>query len=195
MEQVSHADNTHWNAIKDGNKVSLGELYQLYYRQLYRYGNRLQSDSDTIEDTIQDLFVNIWNTRHKLPELRNVKSYLFTIFRREILRKSKSDQFAVDIDDISDSLNLFEETHYEQDDYEKWLINKLGNTLKSLPKRQLDVVMLRYYENFSTSEISSIMGITEKSVRNTLHKAICHLRINIQALDYLLFILFCINLL
>ena len=195
MEQVPQADDSLWNAIKDGDKVSLGELYQLYYRQLYRYGNRLQSDKDLIEDTIQDLFVNIWNTRHKLPVLRNVKSYLFTIFRREILRKSKNEQFSVDIDDLSNSLNIYEENHYEQDDYEKWLVGKLTNTLKSLPKRQMDVVMLRYYENFQTSEISAIMGITEKSVRNTLHKAISHLRVNIQSLDYLLFLLFCLQML
>lgn len=189
MEQLTYSDDKLWSGIKNGDKSSLGDLYQLYYRQLYRYGNRLIPDTETIEDTIQDLFVNIWNTRHKLPELRNVKSYLFTVFRREVLHKSKKEYFSIDIDNISDSLNFNQENNYENEDYENFLVNKLTNTLKALPKRQLDVVILRYYENFPTTEIAAIMGITEKSVRNTLHKAISHLRTNMQFLDYLTIII------
>lgn len=170
--------------------MSLGKLYELYYRQLYRFGNRLLVDTSVVEDTIQDLFVNIWHTRHKLPELNNVKSYLFTILRREIIHKIKKEQSFIDVDHVKDLLDFNDNSGYEHQDYENWLINKLANSLKELPKRQLDVVLLRYYENFQTSEISAIMGITEKSVRNTLHKAISHLREHIQHLDYLLFLLF-----
>ena len=195
MEQVSHADTTLWNAIKDGEKAALGELYERYYRQLYRYGTRLLSDTDVIEDTIQDLFINIWHTRHKLPEVRNVKSYLFTIVRREILHKLKKEQSFTDVETLSDLLSLGEESSYEHDDYEKWLVDKLKHTLQTLPKRQLDVIILRYYENFPTSEIAMIMGITEKSVRNTLHKAISHLRVSIQHFDYLLVLLPCFDML
>ncbi|MGV3602991.1 MAG: RNA polymerase sigma factor [Dyadobacter fermentans] len=194
MEQVSHADTTLWNAIKDGEKAALGELYERYYRQLYRYGTRLLSDTDVIEDTIQDLFINIWHTRHKLPEVRNVKSYLFTIVRREILHKLKKEQSFTDVETLSDLLSLGEESSYEHDDYEKWLVDKLKHTLQTLPKRQLDVIILRYYENFPTSEIAMIMGITEKSVRNTLHKAISHLRVSIPHFDYLLVLLPCLDL-
>nr|WP_295924252.1 RNA polymerase sigma factor [uncultured Dyadobacter sp.] len=195
MEQVSHADTTLWNAIKDGEKAALGELYERYYRQLYRYGTRLLSDTDVIEDTIQDLFINIWHTRHKLPEVRNVKSYLFTIVRREILHKLKKEQSFTDVETLSDLLSLGEESSYEHDDYEKWLVDKLKHTLQTLPKRQLDVIILRYYENFPTSEIAMIMGITEKSVRNTLHKAISHLRVSIPHFDYLLVLLPCFDML
>ncbi len=189
MNQIILTDDQLWNGIKDGDKNSLAGLYQLYYKSLYRYGNRIIPDTATIEDVIQDLFVTIWNTRHKLPELRNVKSYLFTVFRREVIHKSKKEHVLTDIETVSESLNFNFESDYEHQDYEKWLVAKLTDTLQSLPKRQLDVVILRYYENFQTSEIASIMGITEKSVRNTLHKAISHLRVNIQSLDYLLFLI------
>lgn len=195
LEQVPHADTALWDAIKDGDKVSLGKLYELYYRQLYRYGSRFLSDTSIIEDTIQDLFINVWNTRHKLPDVRNVKSYLFAILRREILHQVRKEQAFTDVDTVSDLLKPCDENDYEHNDYEKWLVEKLTNTLKTLPKRQLDVIILRYYENFPTAEIAMIMGITEKSVRNTLHKAISHLRVSIPHLDYLVIALSCFHML
>ncbi|HEV7350349.1 sigma-70 region 4 domain-containing protein [Telluribacter sp.] len=47
-----------------------------------------------------------------------------------------------------------------------------------LPKRQREVVMLRYYENFKTDEIAVLIGISEKTVRNTLFNAMMSLRIH-----------------
>lgn len=190
MEQRQQLDQTLWNAIRDSHQASLGELYELYYRPLYRYGTRLHADTDLVEDTIQDLFITLWNTRQKLSDVKNVKAYLFTILRRGIYQKSQKEQLVQDIDDFPELAPLDEGSGYEHEDYEKWLVMKLTDMLKSLPERQLDVVLLRYYENLQTSEIATIMGITEKSVRNTIYKALTYMRLNIQPLDYLLFIIF-----
>lgn len=154
----------------------------------------MHADTDLVEDTIQDLFITLWNTRQKLSDVKNVKAYLFTILRRGIYQKSQKEQLVQDIDDFPELTPLDEGSSYEHEDYEKWLVMKLTDMLKSLPERQLDVVLLRYYENLQTSEIATIMGITEKSVRNTIYKALTYMRLNIQPLDYLLFIIFAFQL-
>lgn len=189
MEQRQYLDQTLWNGIREGDKASLGELYELYYRPLYRYGSRLLSDTDLIEDTIQDLFVTIWNTRQKLSEVKNVKAYLFTILRHEIHKKSQKEERISDIYELPEIASLDEGNEYEHEDYEKWLVGQLTDMLKNLPERQLDVVLLRYYENLQTAEIAAIMGITEKSVRNTLYKALTYLRLNMRPLDFILVLL------
>lgn len=38
------------------------------------------------------------------------------------------------------------------------------------------MVLLRYYQSFSTEEIAHIMDVTEKTVRNTLFNAMTSLR-------------------
>ncbi len=188
LEQSQQLDQSLWEAIRDGQKAALGELYELYYRPLYRFGTKLISDTALVEDTIQDLFITLWNTQHKLSNVRNVKAYLFTILRREIHQKSKKDQLVSDIFSIPTLNFSVPDNGYEQEDHEKWLVMKLTTMLKSLPKRQLDVILLRYYENFQTAEIATIMGITEKSVRNTLYKALTYMRTNIEPSDYLLLV-------
>lgn len=189
MEQSQQLDQNLWDGIRDGNQTSLGELYELYYRPLYRYGSRLLSDTDLVEDTIQDLFVTLWNTRQKLSDVKNVKAYLFTILRREIYRKVQKEELISDIYEFPELASLDEGNEYEHEDYEKWLVTRLTDMLKNLPERQLDVILLRYYENLQTAEIASIMGITEKSVRNTIYKALTYLRLNIQPLDFIFVIL------
>ncbi|QHW00074.1 sigma-70 family RNA polymerase sigma factor [Spirosoma endbachense] len=188
LEQSLPVDHVLWDAIREGDKASLGELYERYYRLLYRYGTRLISDTDLVEDTIQDVFITIWNNRQKLAIVKNIKAYLFTILRRGIHQKSKKDEFVSDIDTTPNLAYPEGKGNYEDLEYEQWLIEKLATVLKSLPQRQMDVILLRYYENFQTSEIATIMGITEKSVRNTLYKALTHLRTHIQPLDFMLFI-------
>jgi len=42
----------------------------------------------------------------------------------------------------------------------------------------LEAITLRYYENFGIEEIASIMDISEKTVRNTLHNSLTLLRKN-----------------
>ena len=53
---------------------------------------------------------------------------------------------------------------------------KIREMLSQLPERQIEVITLRYFEDFSVEEIADIMGINEKSVRNLIYKAITSFR-------------------
>ncbi|CAG4990920.1 hypothetical protein DYBT9275_00640 [Dyadobacter sp. CECT 9275] len=48
--------------------------------------------------------------------------------------------------------------------------------LSQLPERQVEAITLRYFDGFSVDEIAQIMGVTDKSVRNFLYKALFSLR-------------------
>lgn len=177
--------DTHlWQALKRGDQLALGELYERYYRVLYNYGHKLLADTDSVEDAIQDLFVVIWRTRQNLAEADSVKFYLFRSLRRQIHRLSdknkRSDTFILPPYATANSLTA--EQQLVEQEQEELLTLRLMQVLHQLPQRQLEVVLLRFYENFKTDEIAAIMGITEKSVRNTLHKAISHLREQAQYL-------------
>lgn len=65
---------------------------------------------------------------------------------------------------------------YSPADTERELTLKLVAILQNLPKRQLEAITLRYYDNFSIAEIAAIMDVSEKTVRNTLHNSLTLLR-------------------
>lgn len=171
--------DTHlWQALKQGDRQAFAELYQRHYRSLYSYGYRILSDAASVEDAIQDLFVDVWRMRQNLADVDSVKFYLFRSLRRQLHRLSEKEKRLFDTtatptdtsDDQTAEQAIVEQEHGQQ------LTQRLAAALNQLPERQLEVVSLRFYENFKTDEIAAIMGITEKSVRNTLHKALTHLR-------------------
>ena len=179
MIQDSQHDIEIWNAFRLGDKSAYAEIYELYFDSLYSYGKKFIDDETQVEDAIQDLFINLWRTRERLSTVDNIKFYLFRSLRRDIRRINEKENIfeKVDFDSFIHTHNHPAE-EYSLPDNDKELTQRLVAVLKNLPKRQLEAITLRYYENFSNSEIAEIMDISEKTVRNTLHNSLNLLRKN-----------------
>ncbi len=77
----------YWECMVEGDKNAFLTIYQNYYSHLFQYGFSLTLDRELTKDSIQELFLEIWNTRTSLnKEVQNVRSYLFTWLRRKISR-------------------------------------------------------------------------------------------------------------
>lgn len=178
MNTEWQSDTLIWNALKQGDQSAFAELYQRYYRPLYSYGYKLLPNAALVEDAVQDLFVDIWRMRQNLSDASSVKFYLFRSLRRLIYRLIEKENRLPD----STVFPFFTSAHPSveqllvEKEQEEQLSQRLTHLLHQLPQRQIEVITLRFYQNFKTAEIAAIMGITEKSVRNTLHKALAHLR-------------------
>ncbi len=59
---------------------------------------------------------------------------------------------------------------------QKQIAEEIRNRVDSLPRRQKEVVVLRYFEEFSTAETAKIMGCREGTVKALLHKALQKLK-------------------
>lgn len=179
MLQDSSHDIAIWNTFRLGDKNAYAEIYERHFDSLYSYGKRFMADQTQVEDAIQELFITLWRTRERLSPVDNIKFYLFLCLRRDIRRINEKEK-AVEKVDFESFLILHNHPAYEYSpaDTEKELTNKMVAILQNLPKRQLEAITLRYYENFSVAEIASLMDISEKTVRNTLHNSLTLLRKN-----------------
>ena len=177
MTKTFQHDLEIWNALRLGDKVAYAEIYENYFDTLYSYGRKFLPDETQVEDAIQDLFINLWQTREKLSAVDNIKFYLFRSLRRDIRRINEKEK-TIDKIDLDSFLFANEHPGEENTTYhtDEEHAQKLVAILKNLPKRQLEAITLRYYENFSIEEIASIMDVSEKTVRNTLHNSLTLLR-------------------
>ena len=173
MTTDSRHDVEIWNAFRLGDKSAYADIYENHFDALYSYGKKFIPDETQVEDAIQDLFINLWRTREKLSPVDNIKFYLFRSLRRDIRRiNEKEKNFEkVDFDSFLFTSDHPGEEHTSHNTDEE-LTQKLVAILKNLPKRQLEAITLRYYENFSIDEIASIMDVSEKTVRNSLHNSL-----------------------
>jgi len=188
-------DKVLWQAFKQGDENAFTILYHKYIRVLYSYGKKLIADEEAVEDIVQDLFIDLWQSRSRLADVESPKFYLFRALRRRI-HKSLSgnrshDQRWENLDEGIHPVTLPKEYEIiEAESFQKQK-DELNIWLKNLPERQYEVLMLRYYQDFSYAEISEILSINEQSVRNLLQRAVLKLRqLTISLLFTSLFLFF-----
>jgi RNA polymerase sigma factor (sigma-70 family) len=175
--QTNLLDSEIWKNFKSGDKKALSTIYTRYFDNLYNYGSRITNDSNLTEDSIQDLFVEFWNKRKELADVKSIKYYLYQSLRRKIIYKIS----VIKKQKISDELNHFEiqltdKSHFLTHAINSEIrqrVNLLVNTL--LPK-QKEAIFLIYYDELSYEEVANIMGLKVKTVYNLVHQAISKLR-------------------
>jgi RNA polymerase sigma factor (sigma-70 family) len=182
--QKNRTDQELWAGIRRSDESAFTALFDLYHTTLYNYGCKLCSNSAIVEDAVQDVFIDVWRLRHGLTEhITSIKFYLYRALRRRI--HVGVDKFPVtdDIELIGDNFfinNSNSETILIETESSLIRSRQIQELLSNLPERQIEALTLRYFEDFSTQEIAQIMGVSEKSVRNFIYKALTSLRTHRQ---------------
>lgn len=169
-----------WAKICHSSEIAFTELYKIFFKDLCRYGKRITNDKALIEDSIQDLFVEIWKNRKDLPEVNSVKYYLYKRLKRKIIKK------LIDNRKIPLENNVLEEYNFNiVFSHESDLISqqfsedqqrKLLKALNSLSRRQKEAITLRFYDGFTNQEVAGLLSMNTKSVRNLIYRAMLVLK-------------------
>jgi RNA polymerase sigma factor (sigma-70 family) len=176
---LKNDDTILWEAFKGGDSNAFTEIYNLYIKDLLSYGYRITSDSQLVRDSIHDLFLHVWQTRASLSSTDSIRFYLYRSLRNRIVRNlEKNENVVIDPASLFENIigALSSEDNLIASEQQSEQINKLAAAIQQLPKRQQEIIQLRYYHDFSLDEIAKMMLISNQSVRNLLHRAITELR-------------------
>ena len=170
-------DSEIWAEVKKGNKKALSFIYEKYANHLFNYGYKFVRNRNLVNDSIQDVFINIWSYKKNISETNSIKNYLFKAFRRELVRKinqenKEGDEFNDNNEEFSISAEQIMIIN-EEIDFQR---NLLTNAISLLPSRQKEVIHLKYVSNLSYAKIAGIMDLEVKSVYKLLYKAIDRLK-------------------
>ena len=165
-----------WLQFRKGDKHALGALFVKYYDDLYAYGMKLTGDEDMVRDSIQDLFIKLWESRSRIKIVEQVKPYLIRAFRNltidqsRMVEKNPVQRFSISV--------LPEVLHFDPEDFKSEAelvqnqISKLLLALNDLPPRVREAVYLRYYTGLNFDELATVMNVTFQSTRNLIHQGI-----------------------
>jgi len=179
-----------WESFRKGDKDAFAALFREYYGTLYRFGNKFTTDTELLEDCIQELFIELWQAKSQTPVL-SVKAYLLKSLKYKLLKAFRKNGKVLPIYDNGDMpFELSHETfliHQQENDQRR---QEVIRALERLSHRQKEIIYLKYYQNLSYEEVSEIMNINYQVARNLLYQAIKSLK-NMLAgpLDFFLFFL------
>ena len=166
-----------WSNFKEGNFASLGILFETHYQELFYYGNKIVALPELVKDTIQDLFIDVWERRGKIATVENVKAYLIISLRRELIRRiAKIRKENLPESALSLQFSFSPEDFLISSEQNTEHTALLSKSLESLTDRQREVILLRFYHNLEFQEISLVLEMNIQSVRNLLFRALDKIR-------------------
>lgn len=184
MKQLSTFEFHRWRRLQSGDPAAFGELYNLFFSPLFKYGYRFTTEAFLIEDAIQDLFLRLWKNRANLQYPAHVPNYLFKAFRNHIIdklaRRGEREPFmpgqlAEDLSHVS------REAQWVQEDTQDELSSRINSGLRQLTSHQREAILLRYYEQKSYPEIADQFNVTQKGAYKLVGRAIAALRKSLPA--------------
>jgi RNA polymerase sigma factor (sigma-70 family) len=169
-------DITLWESFRNGDKEAFASLFRAHYDALFRFGNKFTTDTELLEDCIQELFIELWQARSRAPVL-SVKAYLLKSLKYKLLKAFRKQGKVVSLNENGEwnfewSHESFLIDKQESDDKKQMVIKALGR----LSSRQKEIIYLKYYQNLSYEEVSEIMNINYQVARNLLYQAIKSLK-------------------
>jgi RNA polymerase sigma-70 factor (sigma-E family) len=156
---------------------ALTALYSMHYRSLVRLAAVLVGDVAIAEEIVQDSFVALhaaaWrrlaNGDRALSYLRqSVVNRCRAVLGRHLVVDKLAQKIASDLPEAArEHLTLPERS-------------ALVLALRTLPSRQREVLVLRYYADLSEAQIASTMGISKSAVKTHIARAISSLQAELR---------------
>jgi len=169
-----------WDRMKSGDEKALAEIFTFFYSDLYRYGIKMFDLPDLIKDSIQDVFMRIWEKRDTIGDVQNPKAYLISSVRRKLFENKgpRSSEISDELLNNEGKQNFsFSAMEFmEMAEISLQIRNSLTQAINNLPERQRELVFLRFYYNLKYLEIAKIMEVNEQTVRNMMQRALSNLR-------------------
>jgi len=155
-----------------GEREALAALCQAIAKGiLFRVSCKMNNRMDA-EDVAQEILIRVCSRIHELKDPKAFRGWLNSIIVNETNRYIKKGFSQADILNIDEYLDTFEEEDEEflPDEYaiQEEDRRAVMELVKTLPERQLEAVMLHYYEGLNVTETAAAMGITKQSVSRQL---------------------------
>lgn len=178
-------DEKLWSGLKNGDKDMFLALYKKYYHCLLFIGFREIKDAQLVKDTIQKLFLYLWEKKDTIQDARNIKSYLVTSFLRTLTadwkKSGKTGGLQVVWNSNPEDPHPNPEEKLIRKDEHYHLIKILADRINDLPKRQKELIVFRFYEGLTYEEIVDITGLSHRTVYNKIHEGLKKLKLDMAA--------------
>lgn len=180
LNENSCEDALHWQAMLRGDKTGFAKLYERYFKLLYNYGRKICHDGSSVEDSIHDLFVDLWRYKSNLAATTSVRFYLYRCLRRRLIKDNTNVLWlSDDMQRLEEVLRLATPAHENdiiESESKDYRLNQLKKLLNDLSPRQYEALVLYFYDEFSYQEIASMLQVNVQSARNLVQRGLLQLR-------------------
>lgn len=171
-------DNSLLLKVAAGDSVAFAELVRSKWQKVLQHALTFVKSYQVAEELTQDVFIQLWDKREKLTEVKSFDNYLFIVSRNLIITHVRKK--LVETKTLKEQ--KLEEMFFRPDEQfefkELVAIIQEGADLLAEPRKS--VFLLSRIEGKDSDFISAELGIAKRTVRWHLAEALNFLRIHIH---------------
>jgi RNA polymerase sigma-70 factor (ECF subfamily) len=177
MAEDTLSDHEIMIAVRGGEVVRLGELFERHHHRLYGFFVRLTSQPSLSEDLVQMVFYRILKYRHTYRDEGKFSAWMYHLARKvaaDHFRKSATVPIATDpaeLPELADSAPDSAERAAGSDD-----LALLQVALDRLPVEQRELLVLSRLQNVEHRDIARLLDSTPGAIKVRVHRALKELR-------------------
>jgi RNA polymerase sigma-70 factor (sigma-E family) len=158
--------------------AAVTHLFAAHYRPLVRLATLLLREPGLAEDIVQDAYVALHAHWRRLREADKGLAYL----RQSVVNRSRS---ALRHRGVVDRFTRTAQRHHDAPSAETGALGVLEHeaviaALRTLPTRQREALVLRYYADLSEAEVADMMGVSRGAVKSHTARGMAALRLVLE---------------
>jgi len=151
-------------------------LFKSHYSELCAYANKYLNDLAAAEETVQSLFVKLWETKEQIAFQKSVRAYLFTAIRNACFNQIRHIKIREEYKEYNKK-EMEKNTYTVNDEYQAIeLEQEIRRSIDRLPEGRRRIFILSRFEGLKYKEIAEKLKISIKTVENQMGSAIKHLK-------------------
>lgn len=157
------------------------EVYQSNFERLYRYAYSITKSKTLAEDTVSEVFFNLWNNRPHYNDIKELNAYLHVSVKHQAIRLASKDPRKFTYSDYDESLKVSDAVDPESLLLGKELQQIVNNIIESLSPQSKLVYDLSKNRGLSYQEIADELGISKKTVESHLYTVTKRIKTELEA--------------
>jgi RNA polymerase sigma-70 factor (ECF subfamily) len=159
--------------VQQGKTDKFGVLVERYEAKLFRYGKKFLSNTDNIEDVVQEVFIKVYQNIQSFDPSQKFSPWIYRIAHNtyvNLLKKnSRMPIHLFDFDELLSHTVVEDPLVREQEQKEMKEIVDRG--MEKLAPQYREIIVLYYLEELSYKEISDVLHIPIGTVGIRLMRA------------------------
>ena len=169
--------------ILAGDKKAYAHIINEYKNPLYATILRMTRNPQTAQDFVQEAFIKIYEQLPKYDGKGSFESWLYRVAINFCIDEFRKKSYQIKQAELQDD-QLVNESHPEVIFLKKEQSRQLEKLIATLPELERMILLLRYVNELSYTEIADLLNIPLSDVRNKLHRAKKKMRNQVQEGGY-----------
>lgn len=155
----------------DSFKDQFEKIYEDQFDRLYFFARSMVRSEALAEDIVAEVFLNLWKSRERFSEIRELDAYLFISVKNQATRMLYEEPQKMDVSYLEKTVKMVDRINPEEILLEKELTTALDEVVSRLPDQCQLIFRMARNKHMKYKEIAEELDITVSTVRTQLTKA------------------------